>query len=266
MIADAHIHLFRHGYWRKRGLSPLGTTSDLAAYARFRRQHQIGQSLVVGYEGDDIDPTNNDYIARLVAQHNWIVPLAYFDENATADAVARHLAAGHCGIALYLEDAAAAARLKRWPQEIWALLSAHRALVSLNAGPAAIAELGTLIADAPRAQFLFSHLGLPGKQGDISALLELVPLNNVGIKLSGIYAIDPQPPHHGARPVLDLIFDRVPARHLHWGSDFSPALGAIPFTQTLEVPGLNEHAPDNIAMMMGAGLMVKIANVCKAPD
>ena len=115
MIADAHIHLFRHGYWRKRGLSPLGTTSDLAAYARFRRQHQIGQSLVVGYEGDDIDPTNNDYIARLVAQHNWIVPLAYFDENATADAVARHLAAGHCGIALYLEDAAAAARLKRWP-------------------------------------------------------------------------------------------------------------------------------------------------------
>ena len=52
--------------------------------------------------------------------------------------------------------------------------------------------------------------------------------------------------------------DRVPARHLHWGSDFSPVLGAAPFAETLKLPGLTALPPADIAMIMGKGLMTKI--------
>lgn len=265
MIADAHIHLFRHGFWRDRA-SPLGTVSDLAAYAALRQQYGIGHALVVGYQGDGIDPDNNAHIARLAAAHDWITPLAYLDATATPEAVTRHLANGHCGGVLFLPDAAAVARLAHWSTEIWSLLSARRALVSINAQPAAIARLAPVIAMAPKAQFLFAHLGLPGPQGDIAALLDLIRMGNVGVKLSGLYAVDPRPPHVAAWEVLETLMMQVPAHHLHWGSDFSPVLGAVPFAETLKIPGLAALPRADVATIMGDGLMAKIGAARTHPD
>jgi len=101
MIADAHIHLFRHGFWQN-GPSPLGSVSDLDAYTALRKQHGIGHALVVGYQAEGIDPANNLHVAELAATHSWITPLAYVDETATPEAVSGLLENGHCGIALYL--------------------------------------------------------------------------------------------------------------------------------------------------------------------
>ena len=257
MIADAHIHLFQNGFWRN-GASPLGTVSDLDAYTALRQRHGIGHALVVGYQADGIDPTNNSHVAELAARHSWITPLAYLDETATPEAVAALLEMGHCGIALYLPDAAAVAGLGHWSAEIWRLLSDRRAIVSLNARPAAIAALAPMIAGAPQAQFLFAHLGLPGRQGDCAALLDLVPMGNVGVKLSGLYAIDPQPPHRAAWSVLAKVLDGVPARHLHWGSDFSPVLGATAFADTMEVYGLADLPQRDVGLIRGDALMCKI--------
>jgi predicted TIM-barrel fold metal-dependent hydrolase len=265
MIADAHIHLFRNGFWQD-GTSPLGMASDLATYTALRQTFGIGHALVVGYEGERIDPDNNAYVAGLAAMHDWITPLAYLDDTATPEAATRHLEMGHRGIVLYLPDATAVAGLSRWSAEIWALLSARRALVSINARPAAIAPLAAVLSMAPEAQILFSHLGLPGPQADIAALLDLVPMGNVGVKLSGLYAIDPTPPHHAAHPVVETLLDKVPAPHLHWGSDFSPVLGALPFDATLQIPGLTALAEPDQALIMGNGLMAKIATVRTLPD
>ena len=55
-------------------------------------------------------------------------------------------------------------------------------------------------------------------------MLTLAEFPNVAVKISGLYAIDPTPPHITAQPFIDLVFERFGSPNLHWGSDFSAAL------------------------------------------
>jgi predicted TIM-barrel fold metal-dependent hydrolase len=188
--------------------------------------------------------------------------------------VARLLDAGHIGVAVYLPDAAAASALARWPLETWRLLSDRRAIVSLNARPAATEKLETLIASAPGCRFLFSHLGLPGRHEGVVAkphaaailapLLHLAAAGNVGVKISGLYAIDPVAPHVAARPFIDVLLERVPPADLHWGSDFSPALGFVAFADTLDLPALAGLPAQARREIMGEALARKLGIVGKA--
>jgi hypothetical protein len=59
----------------------------------------------------------------------------------------------------------------------------------------------------------------------------------VGVKLSGLYAIS-QPshayPHHSAHPFIRQLYDDFGPKRLYWGSDFSPALEHVSFSQTID--------------------------------
>jgi L-fuconolactonase len=274
MILDSHLHLFRSGYGRfTQRTFPFPDMSDVEAYESLRGKHHIGAGLVVCYEADGIDASNNIYVRDLAANRPWIHSVAYVHPMTVpgVDQIAGLLSSGHCGVALYLPDEAAAEALDSWPPETWRLLSDARAIVSLNARPEATLHLQRLVERAGGCQFLFSHLGLPGRFDTIpaadeaarriAALLELASFPNVAVKLSGLYAIDPLPPHVTARPFAELLLERFQPTNLHWGSDFSPSLDYVAFEETIELPILSALAPNERALILGASLAVKLKNV-----
>lgn len=260
MIADAHLHLFRHGF--RRDGSPEGT--DVADYEALRARHRIGAGLVIGYEAEGIDPENNSYLRDLAATRRWMVTLAYLPVTPapTEEYIATLLDAGHSGLAVYLPDATSGLSVAAWPDAVWRILNARCAIVSLNARPEAILALSPVMEHLTEAVVLLSHLGLPGAVSDVpsraDALARLAPLVSlarfaqVSVKLSGLYAVDSTPPHRGAWPFVDLILDRFgPARCL-WGSDFPPALEAGTFCVTPDGPVSMLSGPDRELVMGGA--------------
>jgi predicted TIM-barrel fold metal-dependent hydrolase len=270
MIVDAHLHLFRNGY-QFGGSSPLGMASDVEAYEHLMAAHGIATGLVVCYEDEGIDPSNNGYVRELALTRPWIKSVAFRKPSPppTVEEVEGLLAAGHIGIALYLPDEASADALYRWPPETWALLSKSRAIVSFNARSQAIGRLQSLVERTGGCAILFSHLGLPGRHDHpvssrqaaerLEPLVRLAGCPNVGVKLSGLYAIDPVPPHNRALPFISLLLNRFRARDLHWGSDFSPALGFVRFEDTLLVPALEALGTEARALIQGKGLSSKLA-------
>lgn len=278
MIADSHLHLFRHGYGQFEGPSPLLPASDVDAYERLMARHDISAGLVVCYEDEGIDPENNAYVRELAAGRKWIHSVAFV----RADAIPRPehigclLAAGHVGIAVYLPDEVAATSLLGWPEPTWELLCDARAIISLNARPEATRRLEPLIERAAGCTFLFSHMGLPGRhesipgapqaQERLEPLLRLAGHRNVGVKISGLYAVDPHPPHRTARPFVELLLERFPASRLHWGSDFSPALGFVRFEETVALAILDQLHAEERRLVMGRGLMARLARPDGLPD
>lgn len=238
-------------------------------------RHSIQSGLVVCYEADAIDPANNAYVRELASTRPWITSLAFLDPQ-TPPAMRRVedlLPAGHAGIAVYLPDAAAAKALLSWPQEIWDRLGRSRAIVSFNARPEATAELQALIERAEHCAFLFSHLGLPGRHDSVptaagaaarlAPLLRLARLTNVGVKISGLYAVDPIPPHPAAWPFIELLLENFDPSNLHWGSDFSPVLEFTSFEDTLAIPALDALAGAVRDLIMGDALAAKLDRVTR---
>lgn len=270
MIVDSHLHLFRDGYGQFAGPSPLGGASDVDAYERLMRDHRIDAGLVICYEDGGIDPANNAYVRELARTRGWIHSLAFLPVHGppTHGDIEALLASGHAGIALYLPDEAAATALGAWSPEIWRHLSQARAIVSLNARPEATRHMRPLVEQADGCQFLFSHLGLPGRHetmptpGEaatrLKPLLDLAGCPNVGVKLSGLYAIDPTPPHATARPFIDALLERFGPANLHWGSDFSPGLEFAPFDPQNEARYLDGLDAGERELVMGQGLMRKL--------
>jgi len=268
ILADSHLHFFRHGFPGTYGASLVG--SDVVAYERLRAAHEIAVALVVGYEGEAIDPGNNAYIRELAATRPWMATLAHADiahSPGEAEALA-WLAAGHAGIALYVPDASAAAAASALPLGFWRALERSGAVVSVNAPPEAIARLGGMVAAAPGCRFLFSHLGLPGACASvpsrpaaaarIAPLLALAAMPNALVKISGLYAIsDPMHawPHEAARPFIDLVLERFGIANCLWGSDFAPALDFVSFAQTVDNPLLGGLSEADRAAVMGGNVL-----------
>jgi len=274
MLADAHLHLFRHGYGPASIHARLGGQSDIDAYDQLRQRHGIGAALVIGYEADGIDPDNNRYLRELAQGRDWLHSLAFRDVGAPPDVgwVRDRLAEGHRGLALYVADAVAARALSGWPDEVWRCLNDHAAVISLNARPEATVLLAPVIAASPSCHFLFSHVGLPGRhapplqgqavQDRLRPLLALAACSNVHVKISGLYAICDPPglwPQQPAVPfVAEVLAAFGPGRCL-WGSDFSPALEFLTFDQTIPVlPGCR-LTPEETAQVMCGNLVRLLA-------
>ncbi|HEY4164023.1 MAG TPA: amidohydrolase family protein [Dongiaceae bacterium] len=267
--ADAHLHLFRHGFPGRYGKRSPETGSELETYERFRKEHDIGAGLIVGYEGDGIEPDNNRYIRALAETRRWMSTLAYVAHNATpdGDAIDRLMQDGHRGIAVYTLNAEAARSLLGW-NDAWARLDTHRAIVSFNAPPEATAELAPVITKNSRCTFLFSHLGLPGRHAAIPSrdtaaarlapLLHLAELPNAMVKISGLYAVSDPPhayPHDSATPFIETLLDRFGTGRCCWGSDFSPSLDFVSFAQTLAIPVLEKLRASDRDRVMGGNLL-----------
>lgn len=243
-------------------------------YQDFRRVHGIDRALVVGYEGEARFAGNNDYLASLTATHPWIAPVAYVAPDGPTDGQLERLwAAGFVGVAAYLVDADQADRFATWVTRASARLTAAAALISLNATPAAAARLGTALAGLDACPVLFSHLGLPGSRPapptpqaateTLRPLLDLARLPQVGVKISGLYAVSEPAhawPHPAARPFVELLLEHFGTRRLYWGSDFPPSLDHVSFSQTLEPVGLEQLRPTERADVFGANLRRALAH------
>ena len=264
-MIDSHIHLFRNGFWHDGGTQYLDEQTDANAYLALMNALGITGALVIGYEDDGIDPDNNAYLRDLASTYDWISSLAFVRPQAslTESGLDRIFDAGHAGIALYLPDAAAGATLASWSMAVWRALSDRRSIISLNAVPAATLELAAAVAAAPDATFLFAHLGLPGPCNDatraeaaerLAPLLTLAKAPKVGVKLSGLYAVDPTPGHPGARPFVDLLIDMLEPERLFWGSDFSPVLEYSTVADTLSLPSLERLDKAAQDAIMGGNL------------
>jgi L-fuconolactonase len=247
-LADAHLHLFRQGYADRYGAA-WANPHELELYESFRRVHGIECGLVIGYEGQPKFRGNNRDLATWAKKHSWITPLAFAPVAAppSLKVLVSRLQQGFAGIAIYVMTAPEAERLNRWPAAVFQWLNQHRQLLSLNARPEALAQLQPFLTRLDQCTTLISHLGLPGRyaappsQREARKILQplrfLVKLPHVGVKLSALYAVS-QPshayPHRSAHPFIRQLYDAFGPKRLYWGSDFSPALEHVSFSQTID--------------------------------
>jgi L-fuconolactonase len=269
-LADSHMHLFRNGYAGRYGRSPAGGGDEVDVYEAFRHEHNIAAALVVGYEDEGIDPSNNAYLRSLAETRNWMVTVAFVAAGRPPEPghVEQLLAAGHRGISLYLADAATAAAVVGWEARAWASLAERRSTVSLNVAPQATPAVATLAARYEGCSFAVSHLGDPGSFRSapdkaaaaerIGPLLGLATRDNVYVKISGLYAISDPPhdyPHAQATPFVQLVLDAFGPDRCMWGSDFSPCLDHVSFEQVTSPPQLAELTETERARVMGGTLL-----------
>ncbi len=264
-IADAHIHFFRNGYPDSQGQPVLGARRDIDVYEDYRATHGIGDALIVGYEGNGVDPSNNAYIRELAADRPWMHTVAYVPCSIDAAlGIPSLLAAGHVGVTFYVATTADAAEVCRFPAVVWEALNTHKAIISLNAPPAATKALTPAIhAAGAETTFMFSHVGLPGPHdhapGDAAArarlapLLALAALPNVNVKISALYAISGYP-HDPAQPFVAAVLNHFGAERCVWASDFSPALEFVTFPQTLDIAALETLSAEDREAVMGGNL------------
>lgn len=268
MLADAHLHLFRNGFPGVYGRPLIG--SDIEVYEAFRAKHDIAAGLVVGYEGDGIDPDNNAYVRALAATRPWLATLAYVapESRPSAERVAALLDAGHVGLAVYIPDAGAAEAFAAWDAASWRVLDERSAIVSFNVGLPEVGVLAPVAGAFPRCRLIVSHMGLPparrtaperaAAEAELAPLLALARHPNVFVKLSGFYAVsDPSHdwPHVAAAPFVAALLAGFGAERCLWGSDFSPVLDHISFVQSLTVPGLEAYDETTRTAVMGGNLL-----------
>lgn len=262
MINDAHIHLFRTGY----GLDT-DPDDELNRYLALRATAGIDRAVVVGYEGLPQFRGNNDYVLALAREQPWIVPLAYLDVTAPpAPATLDHLREqGFAGFSLYL--AGTGPGLGGWPADSLAALTG--ALLSVNADPLSLAAAEPVLTGLTGTMIMISHLGGPGPAvaglGATDAAEHLAPVlrlarhDHVRVKLSGLYAIDPQYPHHRAEGAVAALLAAGDPGKLLWGSDFTPALQALAPDQLTRLPEwLDRRLGDSRAAVLGGNLATMI--------
>jgi len=247
-LADAHLHLFRQGYAERYG-GAWANLREPELYEAFRQVHGIERGLVIGYEGQAKFRGNNRDLAAWAKKHSWITPLAFVPVTAppTVRLLETRQRQGFAGIAVYAMTAPEAKRLNCWPASVFRWLNQHRQILSLNARPESLAHLKPFLAKLNQCAVLISHLGLPGRyatapsrreaQKILQPLCSLGKLPHVSVKLSGLYAIsDPSHawPHRSAHPFLRQLYDGFGPKRLFWGTDFSPALEHVSFSQTVD--------------------------------
>lgn len=269
-LADSHIHLFRHGFAGLYGRSPAGAGSEVDAYEALRQVHNIAAALVVGYEGEGIDESNNEYLRSLAGTRSWMATVAYLRpfEPPSRARVEELLASGHRGISLFLLSPSAADAVAQWSRDIWRALEDQRAIVSLNVARDALPAMAQLARSTEGCSFAISHLGDPGRhrvvpttaeaREQLAPLLALAEPTNVYVKISGLYAIsDPSYgyPHPQSTPFVDLVLHAFGPRRCMWGSDFSPAVDHVSFEQTVHVPQLYGLGQSEYAQVMGETLL-----------
>ena len=274
-LADSHIHLFRDGFAGRYGRSPAFAGSDVDVYETFRHVHNIAAALVVGYEADGIDPSNNAHLRSLAKSRDWMATVAFVaaGQRPHPGQMEQLFAAGHRGISLYLTETDSAEAVMEWASSAWAVLEKHRGIVSVNLTRDAVPAVAALAAKYEGCSFVISHLGDPGTFRSapstvdaaecIRPLLDLATQRNVYVKLSGLYAVSDPPhdyPHLQATPFVELLLAAYGPERCMWGSDFSPSLDYVSFEQVVDPPQLAGMTEHEYARVMGGTLMDLLAS------
>lgn len=248
-ISDAHIHLFRDGFAGRYG-APV-SRGDADTYDLLRTAHDIDCALVVCYEGTQRYAGNNGYVAEVGSRCSWVAAAAYLPcwPPPSVEMVRSLAAEGFCGVGLWVPTAVEARQVSHWPEAVVREIASSMRVVSFNATPEATSSLGDAVRQLAPCTALFSHLGLPGRyrcvptaegaRERLRPLLDLAGYENVGVKLSGCYAVSEPShayPHEPARPFATALADAFGPDRLYWGSDFPTCLDWVSFAQTIDLP------------------------------
>lgn len=262
-LADSHIHCFAQGYPGRYGaLFPRG--GEVAIYEEIRRIHSVKSALVVGYEGEPWAAGNNRYVAMLAKSRPWMTPLAF--ASSTTEPTHARLNSwwkqGFAGLSIYVADATEARRVAKWSSAVTDVLNAKRAIISVNM-PSALADtLRPFFERLQETRVLVSHLGLPGTMAnalrEMKPVLGLGDLPHLGVKYSAAYACNAYP-HPGLSEIMHSLHDRFGPARLYWGSDFSPALDDVTFSQTIE--SVRTFVADDTSPIFSKNLLAAIRRV-----
>jgi hypothetical protein len=241
MLADSHIHIFENGY-RNSGESEISSYEDLI------KDHSIKCALIVGYEGEDWASGNNAYISSLAQSRRWMHPLGFIEvRNLQLSNLESLLTLGFEGISLYIFSESEITDLLAVDESVWAWLVDHKWMISVNSKGKFWDSWLQVMNSRPELTLLISHLGLPSVDAEhltltnialeLSTIEKLHKFKNVYLKLSGFYALEqviPTYPYPSLRNYLRYILDNFDLNRLIWGSDFTPALITVTFSETFE--------------------------------
>jgi L-fuconolactonase len=262
-LADAHVHFFAAGFRGRYGRASSGG-DDLAAYQSLRDEHRIDTVLALAWEGagERHYKANNEYVARIGEEQDWVAPLMDADLEAPRIPPAPFL-----GMALYLMTHDDVRSFALWPQDVIDEMARRNMLVSVNAVPATLNAASDSLHRLAGCRILVSHLGQPGRYNgppsdneiasDLGPLLSLARLAHVGVKLSGLYDLTEPThayPHHALRGIIDRIASAYGTERLYWGSDFSPVLDHVSFVQAIDAVSDLPWSPDERTAIMGGNL------------
>ena len=263
--ADAHIHLFEGGY-QDSFVKRLGRPIDEAVcYASLAEDHGVKAALVVAYADVPWAAENNRYLARMVAQYDWVRPVAYYDpgEPPTTDDLERLKSEGFVGLSFYVFGQERVDALLSISDEVWSWLTSRQWLVSVNSKGGDWTAWQTILQQHGELRLVVSHLGLPPKVSEppteagareaMASVLALAGFPQSRVKLSGFYAMtDPghDYPHRAAWPYVEALMEAFGVERLLWASDFSPCLDWLTFPQTFglfsRMPFLSEADRERI--------------------
>ncbi len=222
-LADSHIHLFQFGYH-----GDASENEEVESYESYRAGFNIGPALVIGYEGDERFLGNNDYIAQLAQERNWMYPLSYISrQNLPASDKE-----GFRGYAVYLDDWRGSSDLGSVLRAMAGELAFSRPFVSINGTPDLFADAADSLIGLGDYRVLVSHLGLPGQSvpSTEEANQRLAPIINLAtslelyVKISALYAVDSSAEGSVAARYVEALLDSLGPERLLWGSDFPPFL------------------------------------------
>jgi predicted TIM-barrel fold metal-dependent hydrolase len=218
---DAHAHFFAPGYVAQLPENCRRRTPDeITLYTALAQQHEIGQVLAVGYEGDPWAVGNNAYLADLTAQVAWVRPVAFVNDprQLTVAQLDQWGAQRFVGISLYLFTPAAVAALAGVPNEVWRWLADRAWLLSVNSSGDAWRGWQPILQRFPEVHLLIAHLGLPrvvphaptaaAVRAELAPVLDLASHPHVYVKFSGFYALAEPTydyPHRAAWPYAEAI-------------------------------------------------------------
>ena len=269
--ADAHIHLFAGGYQGKSFASRPGVSIDeVACYESLAREHDVTAALVVGYTGERWCIGNNEYLARLAPDHEWIKPVACIDVESPPTLLYLELLydQGFVGVSLFLSSEETR-QLDRISPDVWRWLDEHNWLISANAERDKWSDWISVLESFPRLRLLVSHLGQPPSVAGpllseeaasvMRPVMQLAKYSGVRVKLSGFYSLSSPGhdyPHGAAWSYVEELGECFSVDRLLWGSDFSPCLDWVTFPQTIDLfekmPSLH---PRDIELITGGNLL-----------
>lgn len=281
--ADAHIHVFEGGYAGGGFTSRPGVSIDEAAcYDSLAEEHGVRAALVVGYESFDWCAANNEHLAAIRGEYDWLNPVAFVHNDRGIDRaeLERLRAQGFVGISLYLSAEDDCGVLTTITEDCWKWLVANRWLISVNSRGDAWRAWMPLLERYPDLRLIVAHLGLPPAVAQppdaetarekLASVLHLATFPGPRVKLSGFYAAtDPghDYPHRAAWPYVEALLASFTSERLLFASDFSPCLDFLSYPQTL---GLFDSMPflddADRARIRGENLLALLAEVHHAGD
>lgn len=247
---DAHMHLFEtsfaESFTGRGGVS----ISEIDCYETYRKEFNIEQAIVVGYAAEPWCRENNEYLARLKQNNDWIQPAAFIDfaKGITIAALEGYKASGFIGVSIYATDPASVRAIAQIGDSVWRWIVDHHWLVSVNMRGDTWSVFEPVLQRHADLRLMVSHLGLPRVEqhaqddaGARESLAQVTPLaryKQVRVKLSAFYAFSNPGhdyPHASAWPLVRRLIDAFGVERLLWGSDYSPHLDWVSFPQTLGV-------------------------------